>query len=338
VRICGVYNTDAPNANYRVLFPLRELERRGHEVQFVELDKYGEFDARRLEGFDVLHVYRRCEKSVLRKIEEQRRLGVAVTWDNDDDPRLIPPESPVYKEIGGYRSLTDFRKQQTMMSRAHIVTTTTDTIAERYREAFDGEVRVIENYLSEGQYTDGTDIRGCVVIGWVGALEHRADSQRLDITGVLRRVMERVPEVRVMTAGVHLNLDPAFYKHAQWLPFDELPSWTGQFDIGIAPLSDIPMSSARSNVKLKEYAACGVPWLASARGPYLGLGEREGGQLVADDEWEEALVRLTTARFKRRLLGRRAKAWAKSQLIAKHVDAWEVAFEGAIQNAGRLVA
>jgi glycosyltransferase involved in cell wall biosynthesis len=307
-------------------------------VRLVECDANGDVDRKRLEGFDVIHIFRRGDKTLVRKIDEQRALGVAITWDNDDDPRLIPPESPVYKEIGGYRSVHDFRGQQAMMSRAHVVTTTTDALAQRYREASGGEVRVIENYLSNDQLTDGTDVRGCVVIGWVGALEHRADSQRLNITDVLRRVMERVPEVRVMTAGVRLKLDPALYKHAARVPFEELSSWVGQFDIGIAPLSDIPMSGARSNVKIKEYAACGVPWLASARGPYLGFGEREGGRLVADDEWEEALVRLATARLKRRLLGRRAKAWAKSQLIAKHADAWEAAFDGAIRNAGRLAA
>jgi hypothetical protein len=338
VKICGVYNTDVPNANYRVLSPLRELERRGHEVRLVEMDEDGGFDPKTLEGADVIHIFRCSEKALLRKIEEQRRLGVAITWDNDDDPRLIPPESPLYNEHGGLRGMKLFAARQAMMRRAHLVTTTTGVMADRYRKAFDGEVRIIENHLSDDQYSDGVRIRDCLVIGWVAGGEHRADVQRLHIASVMRRVMERVPEVRVMTACVRLSLDPALHKHADWLAFDSLPSWIEQFDIGIAPLSDIPMNAARSNVKLKEYAACGVPWVASARGPYLGMGEREGGQLVADDEWEEALVRLATSRFKRRLLSRRAKAWAKSQLIAKHADEWEAAFDGAIQNAGRMAA
>jgi glycosyltransferase involved in cell wall biosynthesis len=338
VRICGVYSLHTTNANYRVLTPLRELARRGHDVTFVELDERGRFDPERLQGHDVIHVYRRCEPQLVKAIEAQRALGTAITWDNDDDPRLIPPESPVYKEIGGFQSAKEFRKQRTMMSRAHLVTTTSRVLAERYAADIDGETQVIENYLSADQVADPAGFSDAKVIGWVAGLEHRADAQKLQITETLRRVMERMPDVRVITVGVQLRLDADRYRHIVAAEFGDLPSIIRQFDVGIAPLSDIPMSAARSNIKVKEYAACGVPWLASARGPYVGLGEGEGGQLLGDDEWEEGLVRFISARFRRRGLRRRAKSWAKSQLIGRHVGEWEAALDRAIQHASRQVA
>jgi hypothetical protein len=75
------------------------------------------------------------------------------------------------------------------------------------------------------------------------------------MTQVLRRVMERDPRVHVVTMGVQLKLDPERYTYHSWVPFPELPAHVAAFDIGIAPIADIPFNLARSNVKVKEYAA-----------------------------------------------------------------------------------
>ncbi len=73
------------------------------------------------------------------------------------------------------------------------------------------------------------------------------------------------------------------------------------------------MSYARSNIKVKEYAAAGVPWVASARGAYSGLGAKAGGITIADDRWEQTLLDLAGSRFKRIRLRRNAESWAKAQ-------------------------
>ena len=63
------------------------------------------------------------------------------------------------------------------------------------------------------------------------------------------------------------------------------------------------MNRARSNIKLKEYAAAGACWLASPIGPYVGLGEKQGGRLVA-----------------RRRLARRARPPARQAARAREAD------------------
>jgi glycosyltransferase involved in cell wall biosynthesis len=100
----------------------------------------------------------------------------------------------------------------------------------------------------------------------------------------------------------------------------------------IAPLADIPFNRTRSNVKLKEYASAGTPWLASPVGPYAGMGEQQGGRLVADDGWFAALDDLIGHRFARRRLGRKARAWAKTQTIDQAVARWEAVLEEAIER------
>jgi glycosyltransferase involved in cell wall biosynthesis len=314
------------NASYRGLAPLDALAKRGHEIVVVQ-ERYGApLRPAPLFDCDVVHVYRWSAPVAQKCVDELRKRGIAVTWDNDDDPRLSPPESPMYKKLGGFRSERTFREEVKMMRRAQVVTTTCEHLANRYREVQETEVAVIENYLADGQFARGRRNDKDIVIGWVASGEHRADVQHLDITNMLRAVMELEPRVRVVTIGVKLNLDPSRYTNIVDVPFAQLAGHVREFDIGVAPLADIPMSYARSNVKVKEYAAAGVPWVASRRGPYAELGAKCGGVTVEDDAWVDTLVGLAGARFKRMHLRRRAEAWSKSQHIDRHVEQWESVF------------
>jgi glycosyltransferase involved in cell wall biosynthesis len=118
------------------------------------------------------------------------------------------------------------------------------------------------------------------------------------------------------------------------VPYEELPRLIAGFDIGLAPLVDRFANHSRSNVKLKEYAIAGVPWLASPIGPYEHHGEHEGGRLVDDDQWYEEISRLAMDKRARRKLAKRGVKWAQSQTLANNVNAWRAAFDAAIEIAG----
>ncbi len=338
MKIGAIYATDVSNSFYRAILPLQELERRGHTTVPVEIRQGEALRVAPLLSCDAVLIYRRTDAMVLKAVDELRARGVGIVWDNDDDPRLIPPEAPKYKSLGGFHAERDFKGQGKLARRAHVVTATTEYLAERYVSAWDVETAVIENYLGDQQFPRERASSEGVVIGWFAAGEHRADSHHLDMAPVLRRVMERDPRVRVVTIGVALKLDPERYTHHQWVQFHELPAYVAGFDIGIAPIADIPFNLARSNVKVKEYAAAGVPWVASARGPYADLGSRSGGTIIGDNAWEDTLVSLAGARFKRGQLRRRAVSWGKAQHLRHHIERWESVLEQATAAAGRQVA
>jgi hypothetical protein len=139
--------------------------------------------------------------------------------------------------------------------------------------------------------------------------------------------------VRVASFGLGLGLRTERYRHVDVVPLLELTRQAAAFDVGIAPLADIALNRARSNVKLKEYAAAGACWLASPTGPYAGMGEKHGGRLVGDDGWFEALARLVDKPRERAKLAKRAGKWVAGQTLTKHVGAWESRFEAAIARA-----
>jgi len=318
----GVACTLGPNAQYRAVDPMNAMARRGHDV--VWPPDSGQVDVSRLLGCDVVHVYRLAGEPTRRALKQLADRGTALTYDNDDDYTTVPKESPRYKQTGGYRGQRFFAETARMARLAGTFTTTNSTLAEKYRRAGVPRVEIIGNYLASDAIRPTRAHKG-IVVGWIAGMEHLADVARIPIREALARLVAARPEVRVVTVGVNLGLAEN-YEHIDEAPFAELPRIIGGFDVGIAPLADIPCNRARSDIKVKEYAASGVPWLASPVGPYARLGEAQGGRLVSDDGWFDALDRLAAGGRERRKLSKRAKKWARGQTIDAVAERWERVF------------
>lgn len=332
MRIGLIYRGDVSNVNYRAVWPARALQAAGHDVRVsLVRDDYG-FDVKQLQGCDVVHVYRLAGAPIRACVEDLRRRGIAVTWDNDDDLRLLSAEARRHTGIRAREFQQDSQDQARLLPLVDLVTTTTDLLVERFGLMGAAAVSKIPNYLAREQYASAGRHPG-LVIGWLAGGEHYADVRLLSMSDVIRRTLASHPGVRVVTIGVALDVDDHRYEHVRFVPMPRLAEHLRRFDIGIAPIADIPMNHARSDVKVKEYAACGAAWLASPRGPYATLGEREGGRLVEDDGWERALAELLSSSFTRYRLRRRAARWAKTQCIDQHVGVWIDAFERAIMAA-----
>lgn len=329
----GVIWQPGANAQYRAFQPMRAMAQRGHTVVWPPSEQ-GEADLERLIGCDLVHVYRGGGESRVRGVlTELVARGVPYSFDNDDDFTAVPKEAPGYRTLGGLQGHRHFVALLKLARMARVFTTTTEVLAEKHRRAGIPWVEVIGNYLVPDAHRPRVPHEG-IVIGWIAGSEHKADAKGLRLAETLRALIEARPEVRVECIGVDLRL-PERYRHDADVEFEDLPGRIGGFDIGIAPLIDLPINRARSDIKVKEYAASGVPWLASPIGPYIDLGEKQGGRLVPDDQWFDALDALVTDARARKQLGERGRRWAKGQTMEAAADRWESVFAAA---AGRAPA
>jgi glycosyltransferase involved in cell wall biosynthesis len=108
-------------------------------------------------------------------------------------------------------------------------------------------------------------------------------------------------------------------------------NWITQqhWDIGIAPLADTPFNRCKSAIKALDYAAIGLPMLASDRTVYRDtLADGPGGWLLPDNEnaWFVALARLVRDAGLRRRLSDGARAAFPAGTLAAQAparrDAW----------------
>lgn len=310
------------------------LAQRGHDVRQLQL--LGQrMRPELLVGCDLLHIHRHHDETAMRLLRHARRNGIAVVWDNDDDISAIPRSNPLYRVYGGAsgtRSLAAVRK---MVQRADLVTTPSRRLVELYTGYGARRVLLIENYIRDesAQLPLPQRPRDRVLIGWMAGREHRADLEQLSIRPALDALLQSRPEVQVVSIGLNLGLQSDRYQHIPSVHFEVLNQVVAQFDVGLAPIADTPLNWARSNVKVKEYASVGVPWLASATGPYRGLGEREGGRLVPDDGWDEALAAVVRDQRARHRLAANALAWGRGQTVSSHADEWERALNDVVEHA-----
>lgn len=337
MRIAAVYDSRLPNSNYRSVIPARELESRGHEVLWPS-ETIGKDRIDRLLDCDAVLLHRQYGPATLAAVPLLARSGIAVCWDNDDDLSEVPVESPHFESFAGERGERIEDAWKRIVRRAALVTTPSAILAEKFLNRGARHVEVIENHLPAEFLAEPRREHDGVVVGWTAGTTHAADAKRLGIPLVLRRLLDTYPDVHVASIGLNLELGHERYHHLERVDFDRLIHAAAAFDIGIAPLADIPFNRARSNVKVKEYSALGIPWLASPVGPYAELGPEQGGELVADGDWWEALVRLIEDKGERTTHGRRARQWAESESIAHGGDRWEAALEAALDNARELAA
>jgi hypothetical protein len=331
MRIAVIGMHTGANTHYRALNPARALSSRGHDVQYfgVEEPTMG-LDA--LRGFDVALIYRHCTTVAQQLVAGLRKAGIAVVYDDDDMVGSVTADHPGRRDFGGLSGVALQQRVQKMLRTAHVVTTPSEVLAEQYRRTTD-DVRILENYLPDDFSSGRRDSHAGVVVGWVAGAEHRIDRDRLRLRDTLERLLSTHPQLRVVTIGVALGLPSTRCENVPYVPFPELGAAVAGFDIGLAPLADVPTNRARSNSKVKEYAALGVPWLASPVGPYRALGEAQGGRLVADDDWHEAIEGLVLRDRERRKLAKRAARWARGQTIGKHAKAWESVMQDAVDRA-----
>jgi hypothetical protein len=323
------------NGKYRAILPLQELARRGHDVIWPGDPSFERLRNGGPATWDALMIQQMHDDETLGVMRQVRERGVALVWDTDDNIGAVTRGNQAWHRLGGRRGIRrHFEQALTVARAAHVVTTTNEHLAQVYRDYGCEQVVAIENYLAPEDLRHARRRHQGVVIGITCAGEHEPDLKRLRLSATLERLLERHDGVRVVAIGVDLRLrDRHRYEYVWGCEIEELIPLESEFDIGLAPLCDTAFNRARSNVKLKEYAAAGAMWLASPIGPYVGMGEEQGGLLVDDDAWLPALEALLLDPDRRRALAATAHRWAEGQTIRAGAARWQAVFRDAVERA-----
>jgi len=332
MRIASLVPERTIESIYRSVVPMQALAHRGHQVHVEERDSIR--DPAGLLDFEAIHVMRICHPLMVRLARQLQRRGVAVVWDNDDYRVALLEEAAKAPGQEGMAAQRFFASMRTMARTADAVTTPSESLAHLHATDSSREVRILPNLLPPTfRRPERVMPHSGVHIGWVAMPAHGENYEALRIRETLAHLLARHAHLSITGVGLDLELRSNRYAHVPGTPYGTLSERLPHFDFAIAPLPDTAVNQARSDVKLKEYAAAGVPWLASPVGPYRGFGEQEGGRLVADDGWLAAIEDLMHDADGRRVLSQRGMRWAAGETIEAHVDLWERTFEDAIAHA-----
>jgi glycosyltransferase involved in cell wall biosynthesis len=339
VRVCLIPSTFDAAGCYRLFFPGAYLSELGHDVQ---LPPY-RHDARR--GLDVFENVDRSLPAVdadvyvfqqplsfdyLPVVWQLRELGKRIVCETDDDFRHLPGYHPARRDV----TAEQIRVQEACYALADAFSVSTPSLAESYAEH---SPVVLRNRLYWRMWSDVEPVyereTRRVRVGWMG---DSTLASRHDLADAARRdravARERIPEVEFVAAGdqrVHDFLGVPYGQRVTTARVAfrnmDLAFTTATMDVGLVPLASNRFNEGKSALKGMEYAACGIPCVASPTSEYrLWVDDGENGLLAGKPgEWVAALDLLVGDAGLRRAMGRTARAKAELHTIEEHAGEWE---------------
>jgi glycosyltransferase involved in cell wall biosynthesis len=362
VRVCVLPATIDAAGAYRLFFPLRELKAEGFEmvmppmrahrkgfelnIEFLDLDtSLLELDA------DVYVFQLPLDKTslVLTRILHAR--GKTVVCETDDGTHCLPHYNPAY--AGTNPAVSPDRNRDWMLKtyrEADAMSVATPALADLYDDVNDN-ITVVPNYLDWNMWEDVTPQyeveRRRLRVGYMGIAHWHSGDLKV-LRGVLGPWLRRHPEVEFVAAGdptMHDFLDVPQEQRVSVAAVDfrngDLADITAVMDIGLVPLEMNRFNECKSALKGMEYAACGIPCVASPTASYqTWLESGDTGFLARrTKDWLRALEVLVGDDDLRREMGRNARRKAEQHSIQHHVDEWHDFYRsvGADTHAPRTI-
>lgn len=327
MRIYGWSNAQGGVHHYRIREPLRGLALRGHETRSLPVATAEVF-----EQWDIVLVrgLHHPKNSLLWRWAAETSRPALRVYDLDDDIWAWEPGS---KEDQYW---TDERRMNAEINIqcADLVTTPTTALADVLSE-LNPRVAVLPNTIPAKLLQMFPNHGERFIVGWQGAQQHVRDLHL--IYDAVLRFMLRHPEVEFHLWGPE-QLEqylPALANRIICHPW--IQSVWGHYsrlsmDVGLAPIDlSNRFNETKSDIKLREYAGLGIPFIASRSNAYTSTTLASRGY-VADSpgEWEEALEELYRNRPLRHRISEQARLRARLWTTEENGIEWERAYERAI--------
>lgn len=288
-----------------MLLPLGELGRQpGFDVYLTP--GYGPITEDEFKGSDVIAAQRIHSFNLWDYLGS----GSKLVYESDDDYFSILPENKfAYAE---YQNPWIREETARCLARSDLVTVTTEYLADVMRE-HNPNVAVLPNYIPDWVPDLPVETRGVPCVGWAGGASHERNVAMA--VGPLRRFLKR-------NAGWGMKLVGTDYRHmfgnsrcafAPWVDITARPTEyysALNFDIGIAPLLDNAFNRCKSPLRVMEYAARGIPVVASDVVPYQDFIEDgvTGFLVHRESEWLDRVSELAADDSLRVKMGAAAQA------------------------------
>ena len=252
--------------------------------------------------------------------------GVAV-YDFDDALMWEPPGGVARKLV-----MSRARKCRVAVEHADVVIAGNDVLAD-WASNYARDVRVIPTCIEPAEYPVKADyaISDPPRIGWLGSPS--TEMYLREVTEPLLEFNRRTGARLLVISGGNSDLGAlrSIVDRVEW-SLTSYASFLATADVAIAPLTDTPYAQGKCAYKMLQYAAIGLPIVASPVGANAVAGDRLGARLVSGSgEWLDGLAEIvgcaTGDRGQNGKLARRAvsvhysyQAWQAEWLLAQGIQ------------------
>lgn len=290
---------------YRCVLPAHELKKRGWFVG-VGLPAWTKEDTlgllmeptKAVAGWDVIVLKLVMLQAVADSMAVARANGQKIVVDIDDFHEGLSASNHAYKATDpATNPLSNREHYFRIIDQADALITATPFLRDYY-QAQGKRVFLVRNGIDLDRWKPRKDHAGRMpTIGWVGATPWRSND-----------LEQMRPFLNDFMSQHHLEFHHAGHINGAPRAADQMglnvkttrepmrlihdyPRMFRNIDIGIVPLSDVPFNHAKSAIKGLEYAAAGIPFIASPSPEYIHLESLGIGRVArTPTEWESALT------------------------------------------------
>lgn len=286
---------------------------------------------------DLIVVQRPLNNSLFAVIEQAQKQGIATVVELDDDFSTVHRHNIAHDSITGDKATGNEWVEKAAAIADHVSVSTPQLL----KYARHGRASILRNFVPESVFDikPQGEITAWPRIGWSGSVQ----THPTDLQETKRAVAEVVKTKGLMVNVVgdgegvarNLGLDSSTPLNASgWVPVDEYYQAVANFiDIGIVPLEISPFNQAKSALKGLEFAALGIPYVASPTREYERMEAYGVGKIArTPGEWRKHLYRMVDRPSETERIGQEVRDRIKAEFTYRvnapqWLEAWEKAID-----------
>lgn len=283
-----------------------------------------------LHEVDVIIMQRMMNEGLSKHVRMARAQGQVIINDVDDWYWGLSPNNAAWKVSHPKHNPTEnINHYKSILGASDLLLTSTPFLYDKVSQ-WNKNVLMFPNTVDTKCFTkyDHAE-KDKVRIGWVGSTAHRSgDLQQLK--GVLSQMT--TTHISFFHGGHH-DTSPLFADEVgvpsemvETMPICDPQNYPAlmKMDIGIAPLSNMPFNEAKSEIKLLEYSASGIPWVASNMSSYARLRDewKVGRIAKRPHQWLKHLRELSASRSLRIDEGNQLYELVKTRDVSRGIAQW----------------
>ena len=305
---------------YRIVLPFDQLAANGWDARYragtppPESENAQILVGERLDKHDGQGAWRRL------------RLRHKLVYEIDDDVYHVDRMNTMAWNVYGRPAVQEVVTH--LMNVSDLVTVTSEPLAEVMRE-HNPNVAVIPNFIPADMLAIERPRREKLTVGWTGGGSHALDLMM--IAEPLRRFLDtdrRDAQLHIVGSDFRRTVGHMNARFTDWLPDPRDYYRVLDFDIGLAPLTGTTFDQSKSNIKALEYAALGIPVIASDVEPYRNfvIDGVTGFLVRKKNQWRQRLRELAADPDLRESMGAKAREIARGWTIEKNWHHWDRAY------------
>lgn len=258
-------------------------------------------DSKAVHGFDIVVLKLIMHKRVADFMDGAKEIGQKIVVDIDDHFHGLSKSNKAYQVTDPTNNSEQNREHYfRIIDNCDSIITSTPFLRD-FHAGRNKSVYMVRNGIDIGRWSRRKDSRPKnPTVGWVGATPWRSndlESIAPFFGSVLKKNRMKFHHSghtnNAPFAHEQLGLDPKICSVEGMRPILGYPKMFEKIDIGIVPLNDVPFNHAKSYIKGLEYAAAGVPFVASATPEYSILAKGGVGRVAeSSEDWERHISEL----------------------------------------------